>query len=307
MDGSTRGAGMQGSTETDCWQDKRAASLPLPGLSAPTFDAPSDSFGPRRRMTRLVAALEAEIIPRLVRLHGGAEAGAELQRSPIPPSAPASAPNDEALIRLAVVSYAGDDDAFAAAIHTLRAQGRSVESIFMDVLGPVAKHLGVMWEEDRCSFSDVTVGLGRMQRCLRELSPAFGSEVEPPPGGRRVLLLPAPGEQHTFGLSIVAEFFRREQWDVVLDLGQTMIDPLEAVQAEWFDAVGFSVGHDARLDWLRTCIQGVRRLSRNPEVRVLVGGPVFSLSPQYVEAVGADATATDGREAPRLAASLLAN
>ena len=62
------------------------------------------------------------------------------------------------------------------------------------------------------------------------------------PTGRRVLLLPGPGEQHTFGLSMVAEFFRRSGWEVVGGTGPESLDPVRAVRDEWFDVVGISVG-----------------------------------------------------------------
>jgi methanogenic corrinoid protein MtbC1 len=37
----------------------------------------------------------------------------------------------------------------------------------------------------------------------------------------------------------------------------------------------------------------------------MVGGPIFTLHPDWVAGVGADATARDAREAPRVAARLL--
>ena len=44
---------------------------------------------------------------------------------------------------------------------------------------------------------------------MHQLSPAFEGEVEHREHGRRALLVPVPGEQHTFGLLMVVEFFRR--------------------------------------------------------------------------------------------------
>ena len=171
---------------------------------------------------------------------------------------------------------------------------------------PAARQLGHLWTEDLCFFTDVTIGLGRLQRMMRELSPAFGTEVAHPPNGRRVLLVRAPGEQHSFGLSMVAEFFRRAGWEVAAGGEGADADPITAVRREWFDVVGFSAGSEARLDWLPSCIAAVRRASVHPDIAVLVGGPVFTLRPQLARQLGADATASDGSEAPGLAESLLA-
>jgi methanogenic corrinoid protein MtbC1 len=66
-----------------------------------------------------------------------------------------------------------------------------------------------------------------------------------------------------------------------------------------------SIGSERRLDWLRRCIVEVRSASRNPGVVVMVGGPIFTLHPDWVAGVGADATARDARDAARVATRLL--
>jgi MerR family transcriptional regulator, light-induced transcriptional regulator len=270
---------------------------------APTFallDGQS-AEGPsqQERIARIVRAIESDIIPRLVRAH----------QAPAP--APRVAEVMEALpTPLDVATFVemvlrDQDAAWSGALRRLRERGVSVESLYLGLLGPAASLLGTLWEEDRVSFSDVTVAVGRLQRIMRELSPAFGSEVDHPADGRRVLLVPAPGEQHTFGLTIVAEFFRRAGWEVVGGIGDNSLDPVAMVRDEWFDVVGISVGAETRLDWLRTGIAAMRTSSRNRGVGVMVGGPIFVEDPGRAQAVGADATATDGSHAPDVAEQLL--
>jgi methanogenic corrinoid protein MtbC1 len=187
-----------------------------------------------------------------------------------------------------------------------RERGLLVESLYLELFAPVARLMGEMWEEDLCDFSTVTVALGRLQRLLRELSPAFGSEVEYPAHGRRALFVQPRDEQHSFGLSMVAEFFRRDGWDVLGGVGGTITDPASKVRDEWVDVIGFSVGTDNRAPWLSESIRAARAASRNPQLQVLVGGPPFTLNPALADLVGADGTARDGREAPLLAERLLA-
>ena len=145
-----------------------------------------------------------------------------------------------------------------------RHAGMSVETIYLDLFAPAARLLGEMWSDDLCDFSTVTVALGRLQRLLRELSPAFGTEIEYPANGRRALFAQPSDEQHSFGLSMVAEFFRREGWDVFGVVGGALEDPAVRVRKEWADVVGLSIGSERRLDWLRKCITDVRAASRNP-------------------------------------------
>jgi methanogenic corrinoid protein MtbC1 len=251
----------------------------------------------QERMARIVRTIEADIIPRLVRSHREPEAG---------PVLPVSPTLTEADVKRFVSQVLADSEAPAAqTVVELREQGATVESLYLDLLAPAARELGRMWDEDECMFSDVTVGVGRLQRIMRNLSPAFGTEVDVPPDGRRALLLAAPGEQHTFGLSMVGEFFRRSGWDVVCEFDAGAEDPVGLVREEWFDVVGISAGVEARLDWLKSGIAAVRHASRNRAIGVMVGGPVFAADPARAAAVGADATAKDGRQAPALAEQLL--
>lgn len=295
MQGSshTGTAPADGSDPTHAWRGDSAAAVGSDMFSRAALSRED-------RASCLARTLEHEIIPRLVEAHrsdgasdasndelSGSVAQAEVERF------------TESLVR-------GDEPVLMATLAALRERGLSVELLLTDLLAPAARHLGHMWCEDLCYFTDVTIGLGRLQRMMRELSPAFGTEVAHPPNGRRALLVRAPGEQHSFGLSMVAEFFRRAGWEVVSAGEGEDTDPVTAVRREWFDVVGFSAGSEARLDWLPACIAAVRRSSCHREVAVLVGGPVFTLRPHLARQVGADATASDGSAAPGLAESLLA-
>jgi MerR family transcriptional regulator, light-induced transcriptional regulator len=276
------------------YADCEPLNAELPELRA---DAERDRPSPQQRLALIVRTIEADILPRLVRAH----------RLPTPAeSAPAPQPLGEADVLCFVQLVLADDDAaWQAAIDAHLRRGVHVEDIYLGLLGPAANELGRMWEEDTATFGEVTVGVGRLQRIMRSLSPAFGTEVDHPPDGRRVLLIPAPGEQHTFGLAIVAEFFRRGGWEVVGDADVRAADPAALVRREWFDVIGISVGSEARLDWLKSGIAAVRHASRNRAIGVMVGGPTFSAHPGRAREVGADATSADGRQAPVVAEQLL--
>jgi methanogenic corrinoid protein MtbC1 len=251
------------------------------------------------RLAHLARAIETDVIPRLIQAHRqpGEAANAAALRAPAP-----SAGEVAAFVALII----GDGEAdIQAAVDAHRRDGLSVEALYLDLFAPAAHLLGEMWSDDRCDFSTVTIALGRLQRLLRELSPCFGTEVEHPANGRRAMFAQPAEEQHSFGLSMVAEFFRREGWDVFGVIGGASDDPAARVRREWADLVGFSIGSELRLDWLRVRITEVRRLSRNPGVVIMVGGPIFALNPGWVASVGADGTAHDARDAARVAGRLL--
>ena len=251
------------------------------------------------RLAVLSRAIEHEIIPRLMLAHPTAEECLSM--------APAANPqvSTQDVHAFAKLVLAPDENVAHACIEAMRSSGISVETIYTDLLAPVARYLGELWEEDLCDFTEVTLGLGRLHQVLRELSPAFGQSSHST-NGRRVLLLPAPGEQHTFGLVMVSEFFRRAGWDVGGGPWEAGADPVLMVQREWFDVVGFSLGNATQLDALAASIKMIRSTALNTATSIIVGGPLFLAHPEYVSYVNADAASTDGAQAPSLAARLVA-
>jgi methanogenic corrinoid protein MtbC1 len=216
-------------------------------------------------------------------------------------------PTDGDVAELAGLVLSRDAQVVRAFVERMHARGTPVETLYLDLLAPTARRLGDLWCEDACDFGDVTVGLGRLQQVLHELSSAFRSDLPTPEHGRRVLLVPVPGEQHSFGLYMVGEFFRRAGWDV---WGEPRVDSgadlVQLVRSQWFAVVGLSLASETRVDALASGIRALRRASRNRAIGVLVGGPLFVAHPELVARVGADATAIDGGQAPLQAQNLLA-
>ncbi len=243
------------------------------------------------RMARLVRTIEGEIVPRLVlarRVSSSPEA--VNMRQVRPPDAC----DVTELVRLLLAHDTGVGSAY---VETVRQRGASLEMICLDLLAPAARELGLLWEEDECDFMQVTVGLCRLHQVLRDLSPAFGIEDFEHEADRRILLSPYPGDQHTFGITVVAQFLRRAGWDVWHEFPRNNAELLELTRQNWFAAIGLSVGSEARLDDVAATISAVRQASRNRAIGVLVGGPILVHKPELAASIGADATAADGRQA----------
>jgi methanogenic corrinoid protein MtbC1 len=256
---------------------------------------------PDQFVSQLTRTIEAEIVPRLVLSRRGTSARRAV------PTIRGGLPSSDAVAEFAEALLARDAAGAAAFVAEARARGTSLETLYLDLLAPAARRLGDLWTVDLCDFTDVTLGLWRLQHMLHELGPAFLSEANRHDYGRQVLLTPLPGEHHTFGLSMVAEFFRRGGWSVC-SLPLAAIDDLaKAVRGEWFTLVGFSLGNESRLDQLASGIRLVRQASRNPALGIMVGGPVFIDHPELVARVGADVTAVDARQAPLQARNLVAS
>jgi methanogenic corrinoid protein MtbC1 len=231
----------------------------------------------------LVETVEAEIIPRLLLAHrAGAPADAPAVAVARPPVA-----FDVADFTSLVLHR--DFDAVCTQVEQWRVDGATLESLCFDLLSPVASRLGAMWERDECDFAQVTLGLWHVHQVLRDLSPAFPSAVDHAYRPVQVLVVAVPGEQHTLGATMVAEFFRRAGWNV--NGGPlASIDALrEIVRADAYDVIALSMCADSQVEVMRNCIRAIRRDSKNRSVGVMVGGPPFVLRPELVSLVGADA------------------
>jgi methanogenic corrinoid protein MtbC1 len=244
------------------------------------------------RKARLLKTVEAEIIPRLV-LAGRAA------RQDAVASQRGARPTDEDVIELARLLLLHDGAVALAFVDAMRQRGMGLEVICLELLAPAASHLGLLWDDDRVTFMQVTVGLCRLHGVLREINPSFRTPgfADPRERGRRALLMPTPGEQHTFGLLMVGEFMRRAGWEVWTDFPGTQAELASMVSSNWFAVAGLSLGSETRLEELTSVIKAVRLDSRNQAISVMVGGPIFVSHPEYVGRVGADTMGTDARQA----------
>ncbi len=244
----------------------------------------------------LLRTIEREIIPRLVLAHRG------MGLSPAGGECAVSADHVGELVHLVLD---GDADAVIAFVRKLHRDGLGYESIYLDVVTPVARRLGDMWLSDECDFSGVTLGVWQLQRVLHECSAGFHAERAAAHSGGRILLAAMPGEQHTFGVSMLSEFFRRAGWQVTELPSVRAAELVAAVGRGSFDVVGLSLSSELKLDALGTLIRELRRAAGRGALGIMVGGPVFLDRPDAAIRVGADASARDARSAVALAQDLL--
>jgi methanogenic corrinoid protein MtbC1 len=239
---------------------------------------------------QLASIVEAEIVPRLIDLHSVRE------------SARDGRPTTEEIARLARLVLDPNIALSSDFVAELGSRGLSVEDVFTELLEPAARCLGTMWDNDECSFFDVTLGVGRLQQLLSLFSrsfrvPAFGRK-------RRVCMISLIEEQHSFGVMMVESFLSAGGWEVRSEHDRDAAAIARLVEAEWFAVVGLTASSDRQVDALAAMIRDIRRHSRNPVVGIMVGGPPFTDDPRRAGEVGADATAVNAPAAVLLAQRL---
>ena len=240
-------------------------------------------------VSHLSNTIEAEIIPRLVMAHGG---GVE------PINEPAVRTRDSDVTAFAELILGPENSRAAEQIQTYRDRGILLETIYLQLFLPAARHLRHLWMNDEWDFAAVTLALWRMQQLLRDFSPAFCAGAVLKSAGLRALLTPAPGEKHDighmmFGLVLAGEFFRRDGWDTWIEPDPASAAFIETIRTQWFDVVEFFSGSDKKLDDLASNIRTVRRESLNRNIGVMVCGPAFTERPELVLLVGGDAIVSD--------------
>ena len=242
----------------------------------------------------LAQAIQHEIIPRLMLAH----------RTPIecdvPPEVATVQVSAEEVATFGQLILTRSEEQALACITRMRAAGAPIEAIYLDLLAPAARYLGELWEDDLCDFTDVTIGLGRLQKMLRDLNTEVEATRNPTANGLSILLVPTPGEQHTFGLAMVAELFRKQGWEVVGGPYELADSPQVLTGHRAFDVVGFSLATSVNLNNLKKTIAEVRKASKNKGVCIMVGGPLCTLHPEYGSDIGADLVASDAQQAPSL-------
>lgn len=262
-----------------------------PGMDRSKFDATSPDV--------LVRMVEGEIIPRLLVAHRCATpAGSTV-------GAPRAVVTDSDINRVASGAMREDARHLLALVDAHLADGVGTGSLLVDLLGPAARRLGEWWEQDVCDFVDVTMGLWRLQEVVHEVT---ARAPAPPPAAanpRLALFAIMPGEDHAFGSLMVEELFRNAGWATRSTRTGTVSDTLSEVRAHSFDLIALTASSERPPEQFAEFIADLRRLSRNRDVIVMVGGWIFNKDPGLAARIGADGTAADARTAVEVADTLL--
>ena len=218
------------------------------------------------------AALAREVIRRLSD-HGAAPQGS------------IAFPSDETIEELALAVMQPDLDVGKEFIERIRAQGASAETVYLAYLAEAAKKLGEWWEEDEVSFVDVTLGTGHIYAIMRGLKPLFRAPLanltQP-----HALFASVPGETHLLGVSMAADLFRKNGWEIELkrDLDHDMI--IHHTKISGVPLIGLSASGDHALVPLARLVIALR--ISTPDASIMVSGAILGTSYEQVQDMGVD-------------------
>jgi methanogenic corrinoid protein MtbC1 len=196
-----------------------------------------------------------------------------------------------------------DPDAALALIQKERRDGLSARDIYFGYISGSAQRLGRMWEEDEASFSQVTSASGYLYALMRALRPVGRDATPGAPGRKHALFCTVPGENHSLGVSMAADLFRRQGWDIDLKLGLSHNELLDRIAVGKPEIVGLSFSNPERLsDLTQLCVS--IRLSL-PHTLIVVAGPGVVDPDQLQQVTDVDMVFTDVDEAEQQLARLM--
>lgn len=253
---------------------------------------------PAKCQSSILSIIEAQIIPRLLKAER--VNGNNLTLVPASRAMPSKEEIDS-FVELCV-----SQDPFVAMIfvNKLLEEGLNTEHIFLELITPAARALGTQWDLDRMDFVDVTHGLVRLHAIAHEIGFAYQDGPVLQGEIKRIMIASAPGSEHLLGPTIVADFFRKAAWQVVIEISSSKKQLVQAVENEWFDTVGLSVSIAPQLTDLADLVDQIKQRSRNPRVVVLLGGPIFTVQNLQASDFGAAGICVDAKEAVSLALAL---
>ncbi len=179
------------------------------------------------------------------------------------------------------------------------------QSVVERLLAPAARLIGTQWCADELDFVKVTVATSRLQRLFRGMVTTYPPLPVPEPG-RLALLMAAPGEQHTFGLSVIDDALRRASWETDYCGGEEPDRCLRLASANDYAVMGISISVGRLLPDMVSFISKLRARSRNRAVVLIAGGSLAMEHPRTVLEAGVDHVAVDASSAVMLAEAVAA-
>lgn len=237
-------------------------------------------------ISRLSTVIESEIIPRLQMTFPSPSTGVDIREQ-------ASLPEYDVDGFVTVLRSGQFDKAFGF-VESLKSSDHDLLQIYRHLLAPAARRLGELWDNDECSFADVTIAITKIRHMAIATAPLFPIHAFDDDGNTpRILITTVPGEQHTIGVHLSVEAFRSEGWSVWSGTPRSTSELIDLVAQEHYDVIGLSVTANRNLPVVAEAIVDARRASVNKSVKVLVGGGIAKSAPDKLETLNVDLIAGD--------------
>ena len=195
-------------------------------------------------------------------------------------------------------------EAIESVISSIIEGGMSVREVYREILEPVLKAVGSMWETNEIEVYGEHFVSRATESLLGQLRSFL---VSGPPTKETVILATVPGELHDLGLRMVSDFAEADGFrSVFLGANTPTGDIAKALIEKKADILAISAtlpfDPDAVADTLQRVRSAASRRGRK-RLRIVAGGQAFNLDRTLWERVGADGFAANAEEAVQVIAS----
>jgi len=148
--------------------------------------------------------------------------------------------------------------------------------IHHDLFLPAIRNVGQAWKNDTADFAQISLAFALLHRLLDRMLPDASARHRIARVLRqdtpRVLVAVAPGDTHSFGAVILTQELRLQGWSVTLRSHQENNRVLDDLANGDFAALALSVSCDESLAGLADFVTACRMSTRDPALRVVIGG-----------------------------------
>lgn len=195
---------------------------------------------------------------------------------------------DEEIDRITQLLLSTEDGAFELAITVLKTHGVSINYIVLDLIPTIARRLGKQWEDDTLSFAEVSIGTNKLERVIHKLDYLFQVTQLEKRGDHSILISVFPESQHSLGTLILSNYFIHSGWRVYRPENNSLRSISRELESNNHDAIAISISCDEQLEQLPNTISVLREKSKNPKIKVLIGGPLYNKTPEKFHHIQAD-------------------
>jgi MerR family transcriptional regulator, light-induced transcriptional regulator len=228
-----------------------------------------------------------------------------VREAPISPRPGPGGPGGHGLVPLAAdylaALLAGERERALRLVVGAAEEGADIRSLYEDVLAPVQREIGRLWQRDEITVAKEHYCTAVTQLVVAQLHPYVFST---PRNGWRLVATSAQGNLHELGIRMVSDLFELEGWDTYyLGANTPHAAVVDAVAEEAADLLLVSATLDEHVDAVAGLIAAARADARTRAVPIMVGGPPFTVPD--APAVGADVVVRSAEEGLALARELM--
>ena len=170
---------------------------------------------------------------------------------------------------------------------------------YQDVMTPALHEIGRLWEMGEISAVQEHLATAISMRIM---SAMYGGFVMGDAGKGKAVITAAPNEFHEVGARMISDQLEMDGWQVdYLGANSPAQDLLALLRQVPPFLLGFSIVVPFNIEAVRRIIEEIRADEILKNIKIMVGGPVFSLEPELCRKIGADGYATSGGQAVELA------